>query len=117
MGKSAGVDKTQTELVQAVGETMIVVLAEVCNRIWRAGEWPIPWTQSLIITFHEKGNLQLCQNYRTISLIRHSTKVMLKVILNGHKSQAGQVIIKIRLGSEPKRAPRNRARLFKASLA
>ena len=31
---------------------------------------------------HKKGNLQLSQNYRTISLISHSSKVMLKVILN-----------------------------------
>ena len=65
-GKSAGV-----ELVQAGGETMIDVLTEICSRIWRTGEWPTPWTQSLIITLPKKGNLQLCQNYRTISLISH----------------------------------------------
>ena len=81
-GKSAGVDNIPAELVQAGGETMIDVLTEICNRIWRTGEWPTPWTQSLIITLPNKGNLQLCQNYRTISLISHSSKVMLKVILN-----------------------------------
>ena len=46
------------------------------------GEWPTPWTQSLIMTLPKKGNLQLCQNYGTISLTSHSSKVMLKVILN-----------------------------------
>ena len=81
-GKSAGVDNIPAELVQAGGETMIDVLTEICNRIWRTGEWPTPWTQSLIITLPKKGNLQLCQNYRTISLISHSSKVILKVILN-----------------------------------
>ena len=70
-GKSAGVDNIPAELVQAGGETMIDVLTEICNRIWRTGEWPTPWTQSLIITLPKKGNLQLCQNYRTISLISH----------------------------------------------
>ena len=30
---------------------------------------PTPWTQSLVITLPKKGNLQQCQNYRTISLI------------------------------------------------
>ena len=79
--KSAGVDNIPAELVQAGGETMIDVLTEICNRIWRTGEWPTPWTQSLIITLPKKVNLQLCQNYRTISLISHSSKVMLKVIL------------------------------------
>ena len=38
-GKSAGVDNIPAELVQAGGETMIDVLTEVCNRIWRTGEW------------------------------------------------------------------------------
>ena len=60
-GKSAGVDNIPAELVQAGGETMIDVLAEICNRIWRTGEWPTPWTQLLIITLSKKGTLQLCQ--------------------------------------------------------
>ena len=91
-GKSAGVDNIPAELVQAGVETMIDVLTEICNRIWRTGEWPTPWTQSLIITLPRKGNLQLCQNYKTISLISHSRKVMLKVILNRLKPQAEEII-------------------------
>ena len=59
-GKSAGVDNIPAELVQASGETTIDALTEICNRIWRTGEWPTPWTQSLIITLPKKGNLQLC---------------------------------------------------------
>ena len=80
--KSAGIDNIPAELVQAGGETMIDVLTEICNRIWRTGERPTPCNQSLIITLPKKGNLQLYQNHRIISLISHSSKVMLKVILN-----------------------------------
>ena len=36
---------------------------------------------------HKKGNLRQCQSYRTISLIRHPSKVMLKIILNRLKPQ------------------------------
>ena len=97
-GKSAGVDNIPAELVQAGGETMIDVLTEICNRIWRTGEWPTPWTQSLIITLPKKGTLQLCQNYRTISLISHSSKVMLKVILNRLKPQAEEIIAEEQAG-------------------
>ena len=71
---------------------MIDVLTEICKRIWRTGEWPTPWTQSLIITVLKMGNLQLCQNYRTINLISHSSKVILKVILNRLKPQAEEII-------------------------
>ena len=97
-GKSAGVDNIPAELVQAGGETMIDVLTEICNRIWRIGEWPTPWTQSLIITLPKKGNLQLCQSYRTISLISHLSKVMLKVILNRLKPQAEELIAEEQAG-------------------
>ena len=66
-GKSAGVDNIPAELVQASGEDVITALTTICNRIWQTGEWPTPWTQSLVITFLKKGNLQQCQNYQSIS--------------------------------------------------
>ena len=49
-GKSVGVDNILVELVQAGGEPMIDVLPEICDMIWRTGEWPTPWTHPLIIT-------------------------------------------------------------------
>ena len=67
-------------------------------KIWQTGEWPTPWTQSLIITLPKKGNLQQCQNYRTISLISHASKVMLKVILKRLSPQAGEIIAEEQAG-------------------
>ena len=53
-----------------------------CNMIWQTGEWPTPWTQSLVIVLPKKGNLHQCQNYRTISLISHpSMKPQAKKII------------------------------------
>ena len=46
----------------------------------------------MIITLPKKGNLQQFQNYRTISLISHQRKVMLKIILNRLKQQAEKII-------------------------
>ena len=61
---------------------MIVVLTEIFNMIRRPGELPTPWNESRIIALPKKGNLMLSQNYRTINLISHSSRVMLKVIFN-----------------------------------
>ena len=91
-GKSAGVDNIPSELNQAGGETMIDMLLIICNKIWQTAEWPTPWTQSPIITLPKKGNLQLYQNYRTISLISHPSKVMLRFLLNRLKPQAEKII-------------------------
>ena len=45
-----------------------------------------------------KGNLQLCQNYRTISLISHPSKAMLKIILNRLQPQAEEIIAEEQAG-------------------
>ena len=87
-GKSAGVDDIPAQLVQAGGEDVITVLTTICDKTWQTGEWLTFWTQSLVITLPEKGNLQQCQNYRMISLISHPSKVMLEMILNRLKPQA-----------------------------
>ena len=81
-GKSAGVDNIPAELVQAGGEIIFIALTTICNKIWQSGEWPTPWTQSLVITLPKKGNLQQCQNYRTISPMSHASKVIQKILLN-----------------------------------
>ena len=77
---------------------MIDILTAICNKIWKTGEWPTTWTQSLVITLPKKGNLQLCQNYRTISLISHPSKVMLKIILNKLQLQAEEIIAEEQAG-------------------
>ena len=86
------------ELVQAGGEDVITALTTICNKTWQTGEWPTPWTQFLVSTLPKKGNLQQCQNYRTISLISHPSKVMLKVILNRLKPQAEKIIAEEQAG-------------------
>ena len=103
-GKSAGVDNIQAEIVLAGGEAMISVLLIICNKIWQTGEWPTQWTQSLVITLPKKGNLQLCQNYRTISLISHPSKVVLKIILNRLKPAAEKIIAEEKAGFRPGRS-------------
>ena len=60
-GKSAGVDNTPAELVQAGGEDVITALTTICNKIWQTGEWPTPWTQSSVITLPKKSASSVIQ--------------------------------------------------------
>ena len=96
--ESAGVDNIPAELVQAGGEDVTTALTTICNKIWQTGEWPTPWTQSLFITLPKEGNLQQCQNYRTMSLISHPSKVKLKIILSSLKPQAERIIAEEQAG-------------------
>ena len=103
-GKSAGVDNIPAELVQAGGEDVVTALTTICNKIWQTGEWPAPWTQPLVITLPKKGNLQQCQNYRTIRLISHPSKIMLKISLNRLRPQAEMIIAEEQAGFRTERS-------------
>ena len=87
-------DNIPAELVRAGGEDVITALMTICNKIWQTGEWPTLWTQSIVITLPKKGNLQQCKNYRTINLISHSSKIMLRNIQNSLMPQAEKIIAK-----------------------
>ena len=43
-------------------------------------EWPQDWKRSVFILIPKKGNAKECSNYRTIALISHASKVMLKIL-------------------------------------
>ena len=43
-------------------------------------KWPQDWKRSVLIPIPKKGNAKECSNYRTIALISHTSKVMLKIL-------------------------------------
>ena len=43
-------------------------------------QWPEDWKRSDFIPMPKKGNAKECSNYRTIALISHASKIMLKVL-------------------------------------
>jgi exonuclease III len=97
-GKSPGVDNVPSELLKHGGEATTAALTALCQKIWEEKKWPKEWTQSLVIPLPKKGNLKLCQNYRTISLISHPSKVMLRIILNRLKSKAEELLAEEQAG-------------------
>ena len=101
-GKSPGVDTIPGELIQSGGEEMVKMMTKICNIIWKTGIWPKSWTQSLVITLPKKGNLKQCNNYRTISLISHPSKILLRIILNRLKPQAETIISEEQAGFREK---------------
>jgi len=52
-----------------------------CVAIWETGEWPEEWTFSTFIPLPKKGDLKQCANYRRIALVSHTSKTLLRIIL------------------------------------
>ena len=85
-GKSLGA--VPTELFRHGGPEMIKVLTTLCQRIYSIHDHSTP----------KKGNVRLCKNYRTISLISHPSKIMLRVILNRLKGKAEKILAEEQAG-------------------
>ena len=79
-GKSPGSDGIQAELLKIGGMAVCQALFNMCSKIWDSEIWPELWTQSIIICLFIKGVRSRCDNYRTISLIDHSSKILLDII-------------------------------------
>ena len=45
-----------------------------------SAQWPQDWKRSVFIPVPKKGNAKECSNFRTIALISHASKVMLKIL-------------------------------------
>ena len=77
---------------------MIQILLDICNKIWETGIWQSDLTKSMIISLHKKGSQQKCENYSIISLISHSSEIMLKIILNRLKHYTEELIFEEQAG-------------------
>jgi hypothetical protein len=78
--KTSVVDELSIELIKAAGEAAVTVLTALCQLIWKSNVWPQEWRRSIFLTLLKKGDLRLCSNYRTIALIPHASKILLRII-------------------------------------
>ena len=78
--KASGSDGIPAELLQILKNDAVKVLHSICQQIWKTQQWPQDWKRSVFISIPKKGNAKACSNYRTIALISHANKVMLKIL-------------------------------------
>ena len=78
--KASGSNETPVELFQVLKGDAVKVLLSICQQIWKTQQWPQDWKRSVFNSIPKKGNAKECSNYRTIALISHASKVMLKIL-------------------------------------
>ena len=78
--KTSGGDGIPVELFQILKDDAVKVLHSICQQIWKSQQWPQDWKRSVFIPIPKKSNAKECSNYRTIALISHASKVILKIL-------------------------------------
>ena len=80
MNKASGGDGSPAELIQILKDATVKVLHSICQQIWKIQHWPQDWKRSVFILIPKKGRAKECSNYSTITLISHTSTVMLKIL-------------------------------------
>ena len=80
MNKAGGGDGIPVELFQILKDDAVKVLHSICKHIWKTQQCPQDWKRWVFILIPKKGNAKEGSNYRTIALISHASKVMLKIL-------------------------------------
>ena len=78
--KASGGDGIPVELFQILKDDALKVLPSIGQPIWKTQQWPQDWKRSVFIPIPKKDKAKECSNYRTIALISHASKVMLKIL-------------------------------------
>ena len=78
--KASGGDGIPVELFEILKDDAVKVLHSICQHIWKTQQWSQDWKMSVFIPIPKKGNAKEYSNYRTIALISHANKVMLKIL-------------------------------------
>ena len=80
MNKASGGDGIPAQLFQILKDDAVKGLHSICQQIWKTQQWPQDWKRSVFIPIPKKGNAKECSNYRTIALVSHTSKIMLKIL-------------------------------------
>ncbi|KAI8493303.1 hypothetical protein Bbelb_293070 [Branchiostoma belcheri] len=100
--KAAGVDDLPGELLKTDNPAVITALCCLCNRILQTGDWPTDWVRSVFITIPKKPGTTDCSEYRTIALISHTSKILVRILLNRMEKVADQEFAEEQMGFRKK---------------
>ena len=90
--KSPGCDNIPIELLKALKDDGVKLMHNICQKIWTTKQWPKDWKRSIFIPIPKKGDRRECSNHRTIALISHASKIMLKILQGRMKQHVDQEI-------------------------
>lgn len=77
-GKALGVDNLLVEILKASGRKWWNGSNK--RQIINGEDIPEQWKESIIVTIYKEGDITKCPNYRLISRLCHSYKILAKIL-------------------------------------
>jgi hypothetical protein len=89
---SPGVDQIPAELIQAGRETLLSEIHKLVRFIWNKEELPHQWKESTVVPVHRRCDRTDCNNYRGISLLSTSYKILSNILLARLTAYADKIV-------------------------
>ena len=80
--RSLGIDQMPAELIKAGGRTICLEIHKLITSIWKKEQLSEEWKESIIQPIHKKGDKTDCNNYRGISLLPNTNKILSNILLS-----------------------------------
>jgi len=90
--KSPGIDQIPAELVKTGGRTICLEFHKLITSILKKEKLPEEWKESIIVPIHTKGDKTDCNNYRGISLLPTTYKILSSILLSRLIPYAKEII-------------------------
>jgi len=68
------------------------------NKILDTDAWPEDWRRSVFVTIPKVTGTIKCEEHRTIALISHASKILLRILLNRMQKTANEQIADVQMG-------------------
>ena len=105
--KASGGDGIPVELFQILKDDAVKVPHSICQKIWKTQQWPRDWKRSVFIPIPKKGNAKEHSNYCTITLISHTSNIILKILQVRLQQYVNHELPDVQAGFRKSRGTRN----------
>ena len=109
-GKAMEPDDLPAELLKLglsdSSHEILLAFHDIIVAVWVTGEVPQEWKDATIKVLHKKKDRTECSNYRGLSLVAHSGKVLLKIVANrlGDFCEKAGILPEEQCGFRPQRS-------------
>jgi hypothetical protein len=90
--KSPGIEQIPAELIKAGGSKICSEIRKLINSIWNKEELPDQWKESIVVPVYNKSDKTDCSNYRDISLLSTTYKILSNILLSRLTRYAEEII-------------------------
>ena len=97
-GKAIGKDGIAVEMLESLGEKGLEIIKDIANKIYNTGILPEQMIETVMITMPKVAGTCNCEQHRTISIVNHMAKIILRVIIERMRSKIRPEISEEQLG-------------------